>query len=124
MKLFKMLLSILLITASCSAQKNQTSNSGLREEKAALLLYKAEDYYRIDSFNLALNGDNVNPGLLTIINDYKGSRAANMANFYAGICFILMSDNSSAIKYLTDFKSDSPPIQARVRPLHWLQNGQ
>src|SRR5687767_5996947 len=43
-----------------------------KEEKAAELMWKAEEYYRVDSTRLALNGDGQNPGFLNIISKYSG----------------------------------------------------
>src|SRR4051812_50108310 len=71
-----------------------------KEAKATDALYKAEQYFRNDSVNLALNGDGVNPGLLRVIDKYSGTDAANLANFYAGSCYIKLGENDKAIKYL------------------------
>src|SRR5688500_3199121 len=54
-----------------------------QEEKAAEAMFKAEDYYRRDSVNLALNGDGQYLGFLKIISKYSGTKAANLARFYA-----------------------------------------
>src|SRR6478672_5899520 len=71
-----------------------------KEEKAADTLFKAEEYYRLDSVNLALNGDGLNPGFLKVIDKYSGTDAANLAYYYAGNCYIKLGDNDKAIKYL------------------------
>ena len=42
------------------------------ERKAADAIAKAEEYFRKDSFQLALNGDGVNPGFLKVISSYGG----------------------------------------------------
>ena len=49
-------------------------------------MWKAEEYYRIDSFQAGTNGDGQNPGFLNIISKYGGTEAANLASFYAGVC--------------------------------------
>lgn len=85
-----------------------------KEEKAMANLYKAEEYYRMDSLNLALNGDGAFPGLLTIISRYKGTEAANLAQFYAGACYVQLDDNANAIKHLKDFETSSKPVQQRA----------
>src|SRR6266478_4393231 len=51
------------------------------EEKAADAIFKSEEYYRIDSINLALNGDGQSIGFLRVISRYGGTAAGNMANF-------------------------------------------
>src|ERR1043166_2296856 len=58
-----------------------------KEDKAAASMFKAEEYYRMDSVNLALNGDGQYPGFLTVIRKYSGTDAANLADYYAGSCY-------------------------------------
>jgi len=84
------------------------------EKKAAEAMYHAEDYYRMDSVKMALNGDNINAGFLKIISKYGGTRAANLAAFYAGSCYLKTGDFNNAIKYLKDFSTDAPQVQARA----------
>ncbi len=87
------------------------------EKKATDAIYKAEDFYRQDSLNLALNGDGVNLGFLKVIEKYGSTKTGNLARFYAGDCYIKLDDNTKAIKYLNDFSTDSKPIQARAYKL-------
>ena len=86
-----------------------------KEEKAAEAMFKAEDYYRRDSVNLALNGDGQYQGFLKIMSKYSGTEAANLASFYAGSCYIKLDDNANAIKYLKKFSTDAKQIQQRMR---------
>ena len=79
--------------------------------------FKAQEYFGKDSFNLALNGDGVNPGFVTLAGRYSGTPTGNLANFYAGVCYIKLNQNDKAIKYLNDFKSDSKPVQQRAYKL-------
>lgn len=88
-----------------------------KEIKAAEAMYKAEEYYRMDSVNLALNGDGQHPGFLRVISNYGGTDAGNMANFYAGSCYLKLGDNQNAIKYLKKFDTDAKQIQARAYKL-------
>lgn len=88
-----------------------------KEEKAAEAMFKAEDYYRKDSVNLALNGDGQSLGFLKIISRYDGTDAANLAHYYAGSCYIKLDDNANAIKHLKDFSTDAKQIQQRAYKL-------
>lgn len=88
-----------------------------KEEKATDALFKAESYYREDSVNLALNGDGVNPGFIKVIDKYSGTKAGELAKFYAGSCYIKLNDNAKAIKYLKDFSTDAKQIQQRAYKL-------
>lgn len=88
-----------------------------KEGKAVEAMFKAEEYYRIDSINLALNGDGQYDGFLKVISKFGGTKTANLANFYAGSCYIKLDDNEKAVKYLKKFKSSSKMTQARAYKL-------
>jgi tetratricopeptide (TPR) repeat protein len=82
-----------------------------KEEKAAEALFKAEEYFRMDSTNLALNGDGQSRGLLYVIKTFSGTKSANLAHFYAGVSYLKMGDFNNAVKYLKDFSTDAKQIQ-------------
>ncbi len=82
-----------------------------REERAAEAMFKAEEYFRNDSLTLALNGDGQNKGFLNVIKNFDGTKAANLAHFYAGIIYLRTNDFSNAVKHLKDFSTDSKQIQ-------------
>ena len=83
------------------------------EAKAAEAIWKAEDYFKQDSFQLALNGDGINPGFLKAISNHGSTKAGNLAKFYAGSCYLQMGDFNNAIKYLKDFSTDQ--VEAKIR---------
>lgn len=82
-----------------------------KEEKAAEALFKAEEYFRMDSSNLALNGDGQTRGALYVIKNFSGTKAANLAHFYAGVSYLKLGDFNNAVKYLKDFSTDAKQIQ-------------
>jgi tetratricopeptide (TPR) repeat protein len=88
-----------------------------KEQKAVEAMFKAEEYFRLDSTNLALNGDGQYDGFLKIISKYGGTDAANNSNYYAGVCYIRLNDNEKAIKHLKKFSTSSKAIQARAYKL-------
>src|SRR5258708_3142189 len=45
------------------------------EKNAATAIWKAQDFYKIDSFSKALNGDGANPGFLRVISKYGATKA-------------------------------------------------
>src|SRR4029450_4842040 len=55
-----------------------------KEQKAEEAIFRAEEYFRMDSLDKALNGDGITQGFLKIISRYGGTEAANRAEFYAG----------------------------------------
>jgi predicted negative regulator of RcsB-dependent stress response len=90
---------------------------GPQEAKAAEAIWKAEDYFRQDSFRLALNGDGVNQGFLKAISKHGGTKAGNLAKFYAGACYMQLGDFNNAIKYLKDFSTDQVEVKIRATGL-------
>ena len=87
------------------------------EQKAIDAIYKAEEYYRMDSLQKALNGDGLNSGFLKVISKYGGTEAGDLARFYAGDIYLKMGDYAKAIKYLKDFSTGAKQIQARAYKL-------
>ena len=55
---------------------------------------------------MALNGDGNAPGFLEIIDKYSSTPSGNLANYYAGICYLHLGDNKNAIKHLEKFSSN------------------
>ena len=106
---------LVLLVGGFYVYKNYFQNP--KEEKAADAMFKAEEYYRLDSLNLALNGDGQYAGFLRIISKYGGTDAANLARFYAGSCYLKLDDNTNAIKHLKEFSSDAKQIQQRAYKL-------
>lgn len=92
-----------------------------KELNAFNSIHYAEQYFEVDSFSLALEGDGINPGFLDIIDDFGGTKSGNLAKYYAGICYmhLAMDDTTdlrneyfeNALDYLDGFSSDDELIQ-------------
>jgi tetratricopeptide (TPR) repeat protein len=82
-----------------------------KEERASEAISKAQEYFAMDSLNLALNGDGQNKGFLYILKNYDGTKSGNLAHFYAGVCYLRLGDYKKAVDNLKDFDSDSKQIQ-------------
>lgn len=82
--------------------------SAPREQKASTMAFVAEQQFARDSFAMALNGYNEagthNAGFLEVIEEYASTNVGNIANHYAGICYLKMGDYENAIKYLSAYK--------------------
>ncbi len=87
------------------------------EQKAADAMFKAEEYYRQDSLQKALNGDGANLGLERVISRYGGTEAGELARFMAGDIYVRMGNPAKAISHLKEFDTDSKPLQARAYKL-------
>lgn len=90
---------------------------GPEELKANDAVWKAQEYYKIDSFNLALKGNAGSQGFLKVISSYGSTKAGNLAKFYAGSCYLQLGDFNNAVKYLKDFSTDSKEIELRATGL-------
>lgn len=86
-----------------------------KEESASNELFYPQQYFdqalnstveRDSLYNLALNGAEGKYGFLDIIEEYKGTKAANLAQYSAGMAFLNMQQYEEAIRYLEGFSSD------------------
>jgi tetratricopeptide (TPR) repeat protein len=57
-------------------------------------------------YNLGLNGADGKYGFTDIADEYSGTKAGNLANYYAGISYLKLKKYKEAIDYLEDFSSD------------------
>lgn len=82
-----------------------------KEKEALNEMFQAQKYYeqalvatsKDSLFNLSLNGGNGKFGFLEIIENYSGTDAANLANYYAGVAYLNTRNYQKAIAYLDDF---------------------
>lgn len=112
-----MIVSILVIVLAGGWYGYQQFIVKPKEAKANEAVFRAEEYFRNDSVKLALNGDGLNPGFLKIADTYSGTKAGELANFYAGACYLKLNEYEKAVKYLKSFSSSSQLIQARAYKL-------
>jgi tetratricopeptide (TPR) repeat protein len=76
-----------------------------REKAASEELVYAEKQFLQDSFDLALeNPGGGFEGLLGIIDSYGGTKAGNLAKYYAGVSYLNLGRFEDAISYMKDFK--------------------
>lgn len=86
-----------------------------REEKAQAALFKGQAYFEQDAYEQALNGDSIGfAGFLKVADEYSGTKAANLAKAYAGICYAQMSKYNEAIKQLSDFDADDQMVAPAI----------
>ena len=83
------------------------------EQKADELIWRAQSYYKVDSFAKALNGDGQTAGFLRVISRHGGTQAGNLAKLYAGSCYLELGDFNNAVKYLKDFETGVPALKVR-----------
>ena len=76
----------------------------------------ATDGVKSDSlYTLALNGSEGKYGFARIADEYSGTNAANLANYYAGMASLNLRKFDQAITYLEKFKSDDKILSALAK---------
>ncbi len=94
--------------------------AGPREDKASTLLGKGQTYFNNEMFEQALNGDGAGfVGFAKMASSYSGTKAGNLANLYAGLCYANLGKWSEAQKSLDAYSSKgdqmvSPAAQAAL----------
>ena len=77
---------------------------------------KATDGVASDSlYKLSLNGSEGKFGFVKIADEYSGTDAGNLANYYAGVAFLNTGKYTEAIEYLQKFKSDDIVLSAMAK---------
>ena len=83
------------------------------ERKGEEAIFRAEEYFRTDSLDKALNGDGITQGFLKVISRYGSTDAGNRARFYAGSIYLKKGDYKNAIKQLEEFSTSVDQLEAR-----------
>src|SRR5690606_25739402 len=85
------------------------------ENEAHIELFKAEHYFRLDSFEVALKGkEGIFTGFVQIAEDYSGTQAGNLALYYAGISNLHLGKYEEAISYLEKYDGEDAILSAMV----------
>ncbi len=77
-----------------------------QEEKARELLGPVIRLYEMGQYQQALEGSPDHPGLLEIIEEYGGTKAGNLARYYAGDAYYRMGEKEKALEYFESFKKE------------------
>ncbi len=83
------------------------------KEEALAQMFAAEQYFRADNIEAALNGDGNSLGFRQVIEEY-GSAAPSAVYMYAGVCELILGNNQSAIDYLKKYRSKDDIMKARA----------
>lgn len=104
-------IAILAVTAIGFAYQNLYRKPHINEALAQTFV--AEQYFRADSFALALNGDGNALGFKQIIDEY-GDNAGEAIYLYAGISELQLGNYNEAITLLKKYGGDDLILQARA----------
>lgn len=92
-------------------------NNQNQNEKAQAEMYQAVYFFEQDSVEFAINGDGINKGFLSIVEDYPRTDAANLAHFYLGSIYLSQKNFEGALTHLEDFSSDDYLVQSKAYSL-------
>lgn len=81
-----------------------------KQAEAQSQMFMAEKYFEMDSLNKALNGDGQYLGFLAIIDEYGITKSANLAQYYAGICYLKLGQFETALEHLGKFDADDQVV--------------
>lgn len=97
-------LAILVIVAGFFCYKEFIS--GPRETKASTAIARGQEYFGMEQYDKALNGDGAGyVGFVKIAADYSSTDAGNLANLYAGLSYAFLGKNQEAMKYLNEYST-------------------
>ncbi|RZK21820.1 MAG: cytochrome C biosynthesis protein [Hymenobacter sp.] len=88
-----------------------------QNEQGQAAMFRAVDYWEADSLSKAAKGDGKHPGLDKVASEYSGTKAGNLADFYAGVTALKMGQYQKAYDYLNSFNSSDYLVQARAYSL-------
>jgi tetratricopeptide (TPR) repeat protein len=74
-----------------------------KNDEAQSQMYQAQKWLEMDSLKLALNGDGNYLGFIDIADNYKMTKAGNLAKYSAGICYLHLGEYDNAIEYLNKY---------------------
>ena len=106
--------AIIVIIAGVPLYKNLYAQP--REEKAQATLYMGQQYFETNNFEQALNGDSIGyAGFLKVADEYSGTKAANLAKAYAGICYAKLGKTQEAIDMLNGFDGNDQMVAPAIK---------
>ena len=105
--------AVIIIVAGFIMYKNLYAEP--REEKAQAALFKGQEYFEQDAYEQALNGDSIGfVGFLKVADDFSGTKAANLAKTYAGICYAQLGKYEGAVKMLDSFNGKDQMVAPAI----------
>jgi len=85
-----------------------------RKVKAQAEMYKAEQWFAQENYELALNGDDNNLGFEDLLAKY-GTKGGEAIYMYAGVCALQLGRYDDAINYLKKYKGEDTILLSRAQ---------
>ena len=123
-KLAAALGAVVIVVAGFYIYKHILSGKEVDAQKA---IASAQMAFAQQQYEQALNGDGNSKGFIKVINEFGGTKTANLAKLYAGLSYAKTGKVDEAIKYLEDFSAQddemiSPEAVASLGNLY-IQKG-
>lgn len=119
------LVAIIVVVSGIYLYKNYAAG---KEVKAQAAIAAAQTAFAAQQYEQALKGEGANLGLLKVIDEYSGTKTANLAKLYAAVCYANTGKTDEAIKMFEDFsgKGDEMISPAAIGALGncYIQKGQ
>lgn len=90
-----------------------------REARATNEMFAAEQWFAQGDYEKALNGDDTFRGFLGVIDNYGGTKAGNLAKYYAGVANLHLGNYDEAAKWLGKYSGKD----TFTRPLAEMMQG-
>ena len=90
-----------------------------REARAAEEMFAAEQWFDQGDFEKALNGDDTFRGFLSVADNYKCTKAGNLAKYYAGASYLHLGNYDEAARWLKKYHGKD----TFTRPLAEMMQG-
>lgn len=92
--------AIIVIVAGVYIYRHFMAEKELEAQKA---IAGAQTAFAQQQYEQALKGEGTTKGFLKVIDEYSGTKTANLAKLYAGLAYAKTDKVDEAIKYLEDF---------------------
>ncbi|GMO32647.1 MAG: tetratricopeptide repeat protein [Candidatus Azobacteroides pseudotrichonymphae] len=86
-----------------------------REKSAEIAFFSGQNYFSNQQWGIALNGDSTNYiGFLGIIEEFRGTKSANLAKAYAGICQYQLGNYKESLKILKSYSNKDQLFASQI----------
>lgn len=97
--------AVIVVVAGVMLYRNYVSEP--RAKEAAAALFKGEEYFGMNEYETALNGDSLGyAGFIKIADEYSSTPSGKLAKAYAGISYAQLGKYEDAVRYLSGFDGD------------------
>ena len=99
--------AVIVIVVGAYIYKNYMADKEIAAQKA---IASAQVAFAQQQYEQALNGDGNSKGFLKVIDEFSGTKTANIAKLYAGLAYAKTDKVDNAIKYLEDFSTQDDDL--------------